>query len=352
MGLRDKASKIDFASLVPTASSTAVTGAEAKQPKTAPGAMMAFANDQRSELLRENEELRLRASEAAALDSRLREAVQEIRQWDGAKPTRQLDPREIGRSRFANRDRASFEGVAFEGLKREIQDSGGNVQAIKVRAIANPGDGPKYEIVYGHRRHEACLQLGLPVLAVVDNLDDRALFVEMDRENRERADLSPWEQGVMYVRALDSGLFPSSRQMASAIGVDLSNLGKAVALARLPAAVVEAFASPLDLQFRWVPALNQALASNAAELEQRARVIASDRGNRTARQIFEALVAAPAGGGGTVPRPAGHQIEVGGKTVASVRFDSRGRASIRVEAALSAAQQKEMLAWLQQFFGG
>lgn len=352
MGLRDKASKIDFASLVPTASSSSASAAEVKQPKTAPGAMMAFANDQRSELLRENEALRVRASEAAALDSKLQEAIQEIRHWDGATPTRRLDPREIGRSRFANRDRASFEGAEFEGLKREIQDAGGNVQAIKVRAVANPGEGAKYEIVYGHRRHEACLQLGLPVLAVVDNLDDRALFIEMDRENRERADLSPWEQGVMYVRALDSGLFPSSRQMASAIGVDLSNLGKAIALARLPATVIDAFASPLDLQFRWVPALNQALTSNASEVEQRARAIAADRGSRTAKQVFEALVSSPPPEGGTVPPPLGHQIQVGGRSVASVRFDSRGRASVRVDAPLSTAQQREMLAWLQQFLGG
>lgn len=350
MGLRDKASKIDFGSLVPTGSVT-TPGAEVKQPKTAPGAMMAFANDQRSELLRENEELKLRASETAALESRLKEAVQEIRHWDGAKPTRRLDPREIGRSRFANRDKASFEGAVFEGLKREIQDAGGNVQAIKVRAVANPGEGVKYEIVYGHRRHEACLQLGLPVLAVVDNLDDRALFVEMDRENRERADLSPWEQGVMYVRALDSGLFPSARQMASAIGVDLSNLGKAIALARLPATVIDAFSSPLDLQFRWVPALNQALAHSAVELEKRALAIARDRGSRTAKQIFEALVVKPTDVSSTVPPPGGHDIEVGGKTVASVRFDSRGRASVRIDAALSSGQQREMLAWLQQFLG-
>ena len=50
MGLRDTASKIDFASLM--APATVVSGMETKPPKTAPGAMMAHANDARSELLR------------------------------------------------------------------------------------------------------------------------------------------------------------------------------------------------------------------------------------------------------------------------------------------------------------
>ena len=128
-----------------------------------------------------------------------------------------------------------------------------------MRAIAKPGEGPKYEIVFGHRRHEACRQLGFRCSPVVDNLDDRALFEEMERENRERADLSPWEQGVTYVRALDRGLYPSNRQMAAALGVDISNLGKALALARLPEAVVAAFPTPQSIQLAWATELGKAL---------------------------------------------------------------------------------------------
>lgn len=345
MGLRDKASKIDFGSLV----APAPVAPEVKQPKTAPGAMMAFANDQRSELLRENELLRFRASEADALRAKLDEAVEEIREWDGAKPTRLMDPKQIVRSGFANRHEASFLGADFAQLKREVEEAGGNVQPIKVRALANPGDGPKYEIVFGHRRHEACLQLGLPVLAVVDNLDDRALFVEMDRENRERSDLSAWEQGVMYARALDTGLFPSARQLSSAIGVDPSNLGKAIALARLPDVVVAAFASPLDLQFRWVPALNQALEQDTEGVKARAAGMAANRGALTSRQVFEALVTKPKEGGGTVPPPGTHLIDDAGKALAAVRFDARGRASIRVETALNAKKQQELIRLLDHF---
>ena len=55
----------------------------------------------------------------------------------------------------------------------------------------------------------------------------------LERENRERQDLSPWEQGMRYRRALGLGLFTSNRALATALGIDHSNVGKSLALARL-----------------------------------------------------------------------------------------------------------------------
>ena len=74
----------------------------------------------------------------------------------------------------------------------------------------------------------------MPVLAVIESLGEQQMFVEMERENRARKDLSAWEQGMMYARALDSGLYPSNRQLAQAIGRDLGDVGRALLLARLP----------------------------------------------------------------------------------------------------------------------
>jgi ParB family chromosome partitioning protein len=322
---------------------------EVAKPKTAPGAMMALANDQRSELLRENDLLRERAARTVELEGRLQSAVEELQIWDGAKATRLLEPKSIQRSVFANRHESSFKSEGFEALKREIREAGGNVQPIKVRALASSGEGPKFEIVFGHRRHEACLQLGLPVLAFVDNLDDRALFEEMERENRERADLSAWEQGVMYARALDRGLYPSIRQLATAIGVDPTNLSKALVLARLPAKVLEAFASPLDLQFRWSTAFKVAAESDLAGLESRAVKVTANRSGMTAKQIFLALTA-PQEAQVQLPAPATVQsFEKDGKTVATMKFDGEGRSVIRIHVGLSGVRQRELAKLLERF---
>lgn len=294
--LLDKASRLDFSKLPgssadSTATDPAALPAFTPRPKTAPGALMAFANDTRSELLRENETLRERARQTDVLRGRLDEALGELQQWDGAKAARLIDPALIRPSRYANRHPHSLSGADFQKLRSEIQDAGGNVQPIKVRPVSREeGDGgARYEVVFGHRRLQACRELGLPVLAVIDNLDDQTLFVEMERENRSRKDLSAWEQGMMYRRALDGGLFPSNRKLAEAIGVDLSALGKALALAALPAFVIEAFPSPLQLQFRWAKPLADALASDPERVRSTAQSLRTSSDAFSARQIFERL---------------------------------------------------------------
>lgn len=343
MGLRDKASKIDFASLT----SGAGFSPDTKQPKTAPGAMMAFANDARSDLLKENEELRQVAARVAGLEAELGEVVEDLRAWDGAKATRQLDPATIAPSRYANRHASSFDGEDFDRLKREIQEAGGNVQPIKVRPVgAKQADGVLYEIVFGHRRHEACRQLGIPVLAVVDNLDDRSLFVEMERENRERQDLSPWEQGMMYARALDLGLFASNRQLASTLGIDHSNVGKSLALARLPDAVVSAFRSPLEIQLRWAPLLNRALETDEPGVLARAQRLATRSPRALAKEVLHELLSSQADVQ-VQARP--YALQVAGKKAATLTFDADGRASIRIHLPLTEAKRRKLQELLQAF---
>jgi len=203
-----------------------------------------------------------------------------------------------------------------------------------------------YEIVFGHRRHEACRQLGLPVLAVVDNLDDKALFVEMDRENRARKDLSAWEQGVTYRRALDKKLYPSNRKLAEAIGVDLGAVGKALALAALPDDVVSAFASPLVIQFRWAKPLSDALSADLNGVLARARDLKRQAGKIGARQVFERLIAL--GGKGVEPfNPlVPIQIEVAGKRAATVTITAKGGATMTIEPAVITADKAQLLASL------
>jgi ParB family chromosome partitioning protein len=349
MSLRDKASKVNFAFL-PGAQPTSEEGAN--RPKTAPGAMMAFAADQRSDLLRENDALRERAAQADELKSKLDEAMADLSQWDAAKPAKLLETAHVRPSRFANRHSSSFQTAEFEALKAEIKEAGGNVQPIKVRPIANQEGGASFEIIFGHRRYEACRQLGLPVLAVVDSVDDQTLFAEMDRENRARKDLSPWEQGVMYRRALAEGLFSSNRKLADALGVDPGNLGRTLMLADLPQEVLAAFATPLDLQFRWAKALHDAAAADLAGLKARAVRVAALTPKPSSKAIFEMLVGQDRG---VVPYnpPAPVQVQVGGRHAATIAFTAKGGTSVEFEPGfLPPDRASELAAVITEFLGG
>jgi ParB family chromosome partitioning protein len=336
--LTSKAAKLDFSAL-PGFVKPNDEEAAAARPKTAPGAMMAFANEARSDLLRENEELRSRAAETDALQGRLDEALADLGQWEGAHATRMLDPKRIKASRYANRHELAFSSAEFEKTRAEIANAGGNVQPIKVRPIGKSGE---YEIVYGHRRHRACLELGLPVLAMIESIDDQALFVEMDRENRARADLSAWEQGMMYRRALDTGLYPSARKLADAVGVDLGHVGKAIALAKLPAEVVEAFASPLDLQYRWAKPLTEAHQKDPKALVARARAIKARVPRPSAKVVLEQLLDV-AGQGVGPSNPPERRFEVSGKRAATLTAGADAAGVLRFEPGVLTPSRREAL---------
>jgi ParB family chromosome partitioning protein len=297
MALKDKAAKIDFSNI-----DTAVTS-RGQGAKTAIG--------MHADALFRDEKV---SAENLTLKHRLEE-------FDGAIPTRRIDPTKIKASRWANRHEESFSNAEFEQLKGEIESAGGNVQPVKVRPLS--GRVGEYELIFGHRRHRACLELGLGVMAVIENMDDVELFCQMDRENRERASLRPYEAGVMYARALDEGLFPSARKLAESAAIDLSQLGKALALARLPSDVLDAFPSPLDLQYRWVSELTQAIQKDPDVVLAIAKSIKDEQQQLTAVQVFKRLT----GGGGTVPPPPVNKIPLNGRNgqIASISMNSESR---------------------------
>lgn len=240
-----------------------------ENPATGPGTMMKFMRQDSATFI-ENEQLKIQ------LDT-----------YKESNLTRRLDSASVVRSKWANRHEQSFADKEFLKLKAEIDGAGGNVQPIKVRPLA--GEEGKFEVVFGHRRHQACLELGLPVLAMIEDLSEQDLFAQMDRENRERKDLRPFEQGVMYSNALEAGLFPSAKKMAASLGVAMSNLSVALTLAKLPAEIVAAFANPLDLQYRWASSLKSAIERNPDYVLDVARAIQSETPRPLAKEVLKRL---------------------------------------------------------------
>lgn len=198
----------------------------------------------------------------------------------GADPARRLNASAIGPSRWACRHESSYGTRHFQQLKTSIELAGINVQPIKVRPIAAdpapPSSAPvdptiDFEIVFGHLRHRACAELGIPVAAVIAQVSDRELFVELNIENSTHGNLSPFEQGSMFMSALDAGLFASTRGLAQALGLDLAFVTKAIRIVQLPQEVISAFASPLDIRIAWAKPLHDACLVDPAALVHRAK---------------------------------------------------------------------------------
>ena len=307
--------------------------------KTAPGTMMSFLTAQSSAM-----------QEAEALKER-------VKTLEGDSPLRKLDPSSVKPSKWANRHEASFLTAEFQELKAEIAAAGGNVQPIKVRPVqalngSTPPIDATYELIFGHRRHRACLDLGIPVLAAVEEASDVSLFEQMERENRGRKNLSAWEQGTMYRKALDDGLYSSLRRLAESLGVDVSLVSKSVSLARLPEAVVGAFQSPLDIQFRWAAPLAEAMQKDPDGTLERARTLGGARGDLNATGVFSKVIGLPDPvlNGST---PATLTISKAGKVAGKLTADSKGRAVIRFEAsAFPDSKRKALVKVIEDFLKG
>jgi len=85
--------------------------------------------------------------------------------------------------------------------------------------IAAGGGECEYELIYGARRLFASQHLGIDLLVDVRDFDNRAALIEMDIENRVRADISPYERGRSYRRWLSAGYFRNQAEMAKALAV-------------------------------------------------------------------------------------------------------------------------------------
>jgi ParB family chromosome partitioning protein len=281
--------------------------------------------------------------QGGALGKELDEVKARLAEYEGSVPVRLLDPATVRASAFVNRHETEYDSQPFAELKREIAQARVNVQPIKVRPAREAGH---FEIVFGHRRHRACLELGLEVLAIVEAVSDRDLWLQMDQENRGRRDLSPWEHGKSIQTALRNGLFPSVRRLAEHAGIDFSNAAKLLKLAELPDDVVAAFEKPTDLQVHWAGLLSKALQVDPESVLERAKQI-SMRGTvpRASKLVLSELL------GEVETRPAKEHPPVrlmrDGATIATVQKKGGKRVLIEIHASIDVDQVARKLAeWL------
>lgn len=203
---------------------------------------------------------------------------------ESGKVVLELDPKLVRASALANRSALSLDKKDAD-LVHLVADiaSQGQLEPIRVRPAVDGAEGI-YEIVYGHRRHAACLALdaerpgGWKVLALLDAsaAEIRTHVLKMYQENAARKDLSPYEQGQMFKLWLDQQIFESQTAIAEQVGVSRQLVSKYLKLTELPAEILGAFGDPRVLALRWIDVLEPALATDRPGLLARAKKIAAN----------------------------------------------------------------------------
>lgn len=127
-----------------------------------------------------------------------------------------------------------------EGALNELAESiktQGLLQAILVRPIDQPGNGPKYEIIAGERRFRAAQIAGLTEVPVmVKTVDDQAAAAMALIENMQREDLNPLEEAQGIQRLISEFNF-THEQAAQAVGRSRSAVSNLLRLLNLAAPV-------------------------------------------------------------------------------------------------------------------
>ena len=170
-----------------------------------------------------------------------------------------------------------------------------------VPVLARPlRDDPTYEIelIFGARRLFVARQLNVPLRVEVREMTDREAIVAMDIENRQRQDISAYERGLSYARWLREGHFNSQDDIANALRVSPSHVSRLLKVARLPAVVVGAFASPAEICEVWGLELAAALddPERRADTLRKAREIGRGPTRPAAREVCRRLLTTAATG--------------------------------------------------------
>jgi ParB family chromosome partitioning protein len=236
--------------------------------------------------------------ELAAIRQRIESAEEEKGGIEAGTPVF-LDPSLIRESRFRDRVDQSFEDDAFKLLKSLIAETGGNVQPIGVRPNPDRSEGEKpYEVIYGHRRLRACLELRkeeptkyehIKVKATIMAVDDKEAVIQMNLENRGRSDLSVYEQACSLQRQLEAGFFANHGELAESMRLARNTITERLTIARLPKEVVSLFADPREITVRIALLLTRLTPETSERLDKIKKQVQSSGSPLRAKTILEML---------------------------------------------------------------
>jgi ParB/RepB/Spo0J family partition protein len=125
--------------------------------------------------------------------------------------------------------RTHFDDSEIAALAHSIKEHG------VLQPILVVQDGDRYKVIAGERRLRASKLAGIErIPARVLNSTDKAVHEIALRENLDRVDLHPIEEGEGYVSLIDAGAYNSHDLIAKAFGKPKSRITECIGFTRLP----------------------------------------------------------------------------------------------------------------------
>lgn len=145
-------------------------------------------------------------------------------------------------------DRLSDDPEADLSLRASLKEYG---QQVPVLVRHDPNREGRYQIIYGRRRVAALKRLGLPVRAMIHDLDDKTLVIAQGQENTARRDLSFIEKANFGRQMEELGF--SRKELCDVLSVDKTVISRMLKVAgAVPLALIRAIGSaPGTGRDRW-----------------------------------------------------------------------------------------------------
>lgn len=172
-------------------------------------------------------------------------------------------------------------------------------------------------------------------LVTIQNVEDEEAFRVSDIENRSRKDITDWERGVEYSRALAEFYNGSQNEMAEHLNISRSWLSRLLDVVRLPEAIIAAFSDRHDITVRIardIKPLTGEQRALASMTKEAAKIIAERddlglrlRGPEVAKRLVKSTLAQKAS--------AESEVEVqgvSGKSILRYTRTARGGLTLRV----------------------
>jgi len=207
----------------------------------------------------------------------------------------EVDPKSCTRWAFA--DRSGFEfGDVFE-LAKDIM-ANGQVEPVILRKSNIPGF--KYEIIAGSRRWKACLEAGIHLKGIVQELSDEQASVVQIKENQQLS-ICDYSKGIYYSKLLAEKK-TTRANLTKLAGCSPSKLDNFLTFEKIPATIWEAVGNPSRVSSRTaatILSLSQKGEKYISALIQLAEEIRKGAGSRTLEQkVLTSLNDKDNGGGG------------------------------------------------------
>lgn len=238
-----------------------------------------------------------------------------------------VDPEECEPWKYANRHENELGDI--EGLIDSIK-ANKQLQPALIRLHPSPHGNIKYEVIFGRRRHIACLKLGVPFFVIRKNIPNvQDAIASQDAENKLRNDVSHYSNAILYKRLLLDKVFNTEKELADKLRMPLSSFNDLMAYSKIPEDVVQQIPNVHELSKQLAVKVAQ-LANQSIESHEKLLKIAKHIGKSITSQakLEQYFIKDAAHAPHSTMRSSKSFLSKSGKRLFTFKADSRGMPSL------------------------